>query len=331
MIKILLVTDNPIDAIAFYRSTMPWNHIAKEYDDVSITIKTSKDNFQWDLLSAHNVLFISNPRIAKHLLIMRAAKNIGLKIWSDYDDCYLDIPADNDSFNLIAIGHINQTVIDCLIESDITTVTTNYLKNVFSPYSTRVEVIPNGFPMELLSTLGPITEGTHKFVSWRGSKSHRRNIREYAKQIEKTANNNPDWVFKFFGFNPEFFDEKLNYNHYDIVELFESFDRLKRFNSKIHIVTLYDRPFNKSKSNICWIEATISGSVVLAPDWEEWRMPGIVNYTTKEDFADKLQAMLDGDYNLTQLFEQSRDYILNNLSLEIVNRDRVKILQELTR
>lgn len=331
MARILLITDNDSDAIAFYRSTMPWNDIQKDYDDVHVTVKNWREIFTWAIFSAHDVIFITNPRLAKHLTIIRAAKSHGLKIWSDYDDCYLDIPKDNDSFNLITVGHIEQVVKDCLIESDITTVTTNYLKNFYSKYSTRIEIIPNAFPLEFLSegSLGGIKQGIHNFVSWRGSKAHRRNIREYEKEIERVAKDNPEWVFQFFGFNPETFNESFNYNHYETVELFDSFDRLKRFSSKVHIVPLYDRPFTRSKSNIAWIEATISGSVVLAPDWEEWKMPGIVNYTTKEDFADKLHALLNGDYNLTQRFEESRDYILKNLSLKKINRDRIKILQRL--
>jgi hypothetical protein len=327
--RILLVTDNPSDAIAFYRSTMPWNQLQKEYDDVIVTTKHVKDYFAWDVLSANDILFISNPRSSKHLEVIRTAKNFGLKVWSDYDDCYLDIPQDNISFNLITAGHVNHMTKDCLIESDIATVTTNYLKEFYLPYTTRIEVIPNGFPAEYLTenSLGPIVQGSHNFVSWRGSHSHKRNVREYANEITAVAKNNPDWVFKFFGLNPEFLE--FNYNHHDYSELFDSFYRLKKFSSKVHIVTLYDRPFNKSKSNISWIEATIAGSVVLAPDWEEWQKPGIVNYSSKEDFKEKLQSLLNGEYDLTKHFEESRDYILNNLSLKKINRDRLKILQRL--
>lgn len=334
MTRILLVTDSQTDGIAFYRSVMPWNQIAKEYDDISVTTMKSNSLFTWDVFTAHDVLFISNPRLnmgIKHLDIIRSAKNYGMKIWSDYDDCYLDIPADDPSFNPYTIGHIDQTMKECLMESDITTVTTNYLKDVFSPYSTRIEVVPNAFPLEFLSggALGSITQGVHNFVAWRGSNHHRRNVREFENEIISVAQSNPEWIFKFFGFNPESLEGKINYNHYGFDTLFGSFDRLKRFSSKIHIVTLYDRAFNRSKSNIAFIEATISGSVVLAPDWEEWRKPGIVAYATKEDFKDKLNALINGEYNLTQRFEESRDYILNNLSLKEANKDRIKILQKL--
>jgi hypothetical protein len=328
--RILLVTDNFSDGIAFYRSVGPWNDIQKDYDDIIVTRILAKDYFGWELITAHDLVFISNPRQVKHLDIIRGAKNYGIKVWADYDDCYLDIPEENQSFNILTAGHVNQMTKECLINSDIITVTTNYLKEVFLPYNTNIRVIPNAFPLEYLNdrSLGEMKQGHHNFISWRGSNSHEVNLLEYADEIKEISTSNPDWMFKFCGMKPKFF-RGMNYTHHDFVQLYDSFYRLKMFASKLHIVTLYDRPFNKSKSNISWIEATISGSVVLAPDWEEWKKPGIVNYASKEDFKEKLQALINGEYNLTELFEQSRDYILNNLSLKKVNRDRLKILYEL--
>jgi glycosyltransferase involved in cell wall biosynthesis len=330
MIRVLLVSDKPDDGIAFYRSTMPWNDIQKDYEDISVTVKHPSEAFTWNLVTAHDVLFISNPRVQKHLDIIKVAKSYGIKVWSDYDDCYLDIPEDNESFHVLTAGHVVQNTKECLMESDITTVSTNALKEYFLPYSTRIKVVPNAFPIELLSdvSLGDTVLAQHNFISWRGSKSHKKNVREYAKEISEIKESNPEWGFNFFGFNPEFLECK--YNHYDSIPLFDSFYRLKRFSSKIHIVTLYDRPFTKSKSNIAWIEATIAGSVVLAPDWEEWQKPGIVNYSSKEDFKVKLQSLINGEYDLSQLFENSREYLYNNLSLKKVNKDRLRILKELT-
>jgi hypothetical protein len=122
----------------------------------------------------------------------------------------------------------------------------------------------------------------------------------------------------------------MNYDHYDFAPLMDSFYKLKMFSSKIHIVTLYERDFNLSKSNISWIESTIAGSVVLAPDWEEWKKPGIVNYASKEDFKEKLQDLINGKYNLWLNHKTSLDYILNNLSLKKVNKERLKILNSLS-
>jgi glycosyltransferase involved in cell wall biosynthesis len=333
MTRILLITDDTTGAIPFYRSIMPWSAIQKEYDDIVITIvdlRRMAEELAWNVFTAHDVLFIQNPRVPKHLEIIKAAKSHGLKVWSDYDDCYLDIPKDNNLYRLINVGTIAHVTKESLMYSDITTVTTNYLKEFLSPYSERIRVIPNAFPLEFLSpeSLGEITQGTHNFISWRGSEAHKRNLREFSKEITEVALSNPEWSFKFFGLNPEYFEDAFNYTHHDFERLFDSFYRMKKFSSKVHIVTLYERPFNLSKSNIAFVEATIAGSVVLAPAWEEWMKPGVVTYTTKEDFKDKLNALLKGEYNLDRQFEESRDYILNNLSLKKINKERLKILKD---
>lgn len=328
--RVLLVTDRFDDGIAFYRSIGPWNDLQKDWDDIIVTRILSKDYFGWELMTAHDLVFISNPRMSKHLDIIRGAKNYGIKVWADYDDCYLDIPEENQSFNILTAGHVDHYTKECLMYSDVVTVTTNYLRDVFLPYNSNIKVIPNAFPLEYLKdvSLGEIRQGHHNFISWRGSNSHIVNLIEYVDEIKEISTKNPEWVFKFCGMKPNFF-RGVNYTHHDFMQLYDSFYRLKNFSSKIHIVTLYERPFNLSKSNIAWIEATISGSVVLAPDWEEWKKPGIVNYASKEDFKEKLQKLISGEYNLTEHFELSRDYILNNLSLKKVNRDRLKILNKL--
>jgi hypothetical protein len=330
--KVLLVTDNFSDGIAFYRSVGPWNQIEKSYDDISITRFSSQETFRWELFSSHDVLFISNPRNKKHYETISAARNFGLMVWGDYDDCYVDIPEENQSFNILTAGHVNQLTKDCVGVCDVVTVTTNYLKEVFLPFNQNIKVIPNGFPTEMLTdrSLGEVTQGTANFVSWRGSTSHVVNIDEYSEEIIQVAQSNPDWMFNFFGMNPAaIFRNKFKYNHYGFANLVDSFYRLKHFSSKVHIVTLYDRPFNRSKSNIAFIEATIAGSVVLAPDWEEWQKPGIVNYSSKEDFKEKLQGLINGEYDLKANFEASRDYIFKNLSLKKLNKERLKILQSL--
>ena len=328
--RILEINNRPENAISFYRSRMPWNYIQKEYDDIIVNTKRAEDIFGWDTLTGYDVIFITNPRIAKHLDIIRVAKNLGVKTWIDYDDCYLDIPQDNTAYNIHIAGHVNHVVKDCLIESDIITVTTDYLKDTYKDYSARIRVIPNAFPIEIIpASFGYVHPGLHNFVFWRGSDSHKRNLREFSKELTGVANDNMTWLFKFMGLNPEFFEGHFEYNHYGFTDLFDCFYKMKQFSSKIHIVTLVDRPFNRSKSNIAWIEATLAGSVVLAPNWPEWQQPGIVNYETKEDFKDKLSDLINGKYNLARHFEESRNHIFNNLSLKDINKERLKILQEL--
>jgi len=80
-------------------------------------------------------------------------------------------------------------------------------------------------------------------------------------------------------------------------------------------------------SNIAWIEASHAGAVCLAPDWDEWRRPGVILYRDQEDFRQKLSMLLEGGVNRSNLVGRSREFISQNLTLGAVNHERWKIIE----
>ena len=59
------------------------------------------------------------------------------------------------------------------------------------------------------------------------------------------------------------------------------------------VVPLKDNLFNHAKSNLAWIEATCAGAMTLAPDWPEWRRPGVSNYESPLNFKKLLRERLE--------------------------------------
>ena len=59
---------------------------------------------------------------------------------------------------------------------------------------------------------------------------------------------------------------------------------------KYSVFPLVDTPFNRAKSNIAYLEAIMCGAIIVAPDWQEWRHPGVINYT--DDFKEKVGYMV---------------------------------------
>ncbi len=99
------------------------------------------------------------------------------------------------------------------------------------------------------------------------------------------------------------------------------------------IVPLADTLFNRSKSNLAWIEATTAGALTLAPDWEEWRRPGMVTYKDAEQFAGLLYRCVDEFDQAVNVHPNceafSRPCVRNNLLLDRVNEARWDIVNEL--
>ena len=330
MIRLLQLEDSPDGASAFYRSVLPFRHLRRQVEGLEIEIQMERNGpLGWSVLTGFDVLFVPNPRSTRAKEILRQARMCGLKIWIDYDDLYLAIPPENPSYSRFRANHAAHNTVDCLLAADVVTVSTKYLAESYRKYNSNVHVVPNAFPVDLLveGALGSIVQGRHEFVTWRGAEQHQRNLREFSAELAAVANDmRQRWTFQFFGMNPEFFDGLFAYNHYGFDELVSSLYRMKRFCSKVHLVTLYDAPFNRAKSNISWIEGTIAGSVVLAPDWEEWTLPGVINYRNREEFQCQLRKLLGGEYDLSAHFEASRDYLIRNLDLRTVNRGRLTIL-----
>jgi vacuolar-type H+-ATPase catalytic subunit A/Vma1 len=84
---------------------------------------------------------------------------------------------------------------------------------------------------------------------------------------------------------------------------------------------------NYCKSNIAWLEATSVGAAIIAPDWEEWRKPGIIRYDSIEKYGELLLNYQSD--NLHEHWAKSREYIMENLTLEKVNKQRVKLVERL--
>ena len=72
---------------------------------------------------------------------------------------------------------------------------------------------------------------------------------------------------------------------------------------------------------------------MLAPDWEEWRRPGIVNYSNASDFGAKLARLMDehtgGIAGAPPNVALSRAYVREHLGLRLVNKERWSILNKL--
>jgi hypothetical protein len=104
---------------------------------------------------------------------------------------------------------------------------------------------------------------------------------------------------------------------------------LEQVHPSIIQVPLTSNKFNRSKSNIAWIEGTVAGACTLGPSWDEWKKPGLIDYIDKQNYYEHLSNLVkkDDEYRI-HLNNQSWNYIQENLTLGTVNEMRWKILQD---
>jgi hypothetical protein len=111
------------------------------------------------------------------------------------------------------------------------------------------------------------------------------------------------------------------------------FRTMKVLTPAVMFVPLIKDTFNQCKSNINWMEATLSGSVALVPDWESWNAPGVFKYQDTQTFEAELQYLMSAEsfFVRRQAYQASWDYIRENLLLSEVNKQRIQLIEMLVK
>ena len=111
--------------------------------------------------------------------------------------------------------------------------------------------------------------------------------------------------------------------------LWQYFDDLAKAKPHWLICPLIDNKFNRSKSNIAWIEASWAGAAVIGPELPEWKRPGIINYKDVTHLEKIISKVAAGHYDRKELIQQSREYIEKNNTLSKVNKKRKDVIHAL--
>lgn len=329
MINILEVIPSSNDATSLYRARLPLLRLQKLLPDkIMIYPHNNSVAPNWDYILLFDMVFLQRPVDKHYFNIFKQAKIHGLPVWIDYDDLLCSIPVDNPSHDHHTPEKI-EIMGDFIRFADIVTVSTTALKiNLEKKYKIKkgiIKVIPNALDLEMF----PLTPEfkNSKNIMWRGSHTHMNDLMEFSEEIVDVMNSNKSWKINFMGYNPFFITGKIkNFTYTKFLGVDKYLNLLPNLNNSICIIPLHDSNFNHSKSNIAWIESTYAGAVCLAPDWEEWRKPGVVTYKNKADFKQKLKAMVTGAYDLKRMHQESWQFIRDHLSLAEVNKQRLTLI-----
>ena len=150
-------------------------------------------------------------------------------------------------------------------------------------------------------------------------------ISEAAIQLSKIY----PWSWVFIGDRPWFVDymDKTKVNVVPGMDIIDYMMFMKKISPAIQIVPLHPCDFNLKKSNIAMIEGTYAGAVTVAPDWLEWKHPGVNNYTN--NFGKTVENLINNEKDLQKQYSQTYNYIKENLLLSKVNNLRKDLLIEL--
>jgi hypothetical protein len=215
--------------------------------------------------------------------------------------------------------------------ADIVTVSTHELKRLYGQYARDVRRVPNALMTSMLGPL-PIRDLPRaNTVMWRGSATHQRDLDIYTPEIVELAKRHPDVGWRFLGFATYQLLEQIGpqATKADMMDQIYYFAHLPMFRPRLLMVPLADHPFNRGKSNIAGLEATWAGAVPVVPNWDEWQIPGWIRYDAGGFTAAMEKALALTDDELRNRYQESRQYIERNLTIDVVNQQRAAAVDDM--
>ena len=227
------------------------------------------------------------------MVVLTQLKEMGKKIVVDMDDQLLNLPSKNPAYRIYTPA-LKRNVRKCLNMADLITVSTEYLADEMRKYNDHVVVLPNSIdPAWGFGKNGPACkteQGDGKVrIGWVGSKTHDEDLREVNQVLADILTERDDVEILYMGGYPAvimepLFEEGLIYRNkakqlvvqsQEIadqkkiwlvkgVHVKDYYDRLMSLGLHIGIAPLVDNAFNRSKSNLKYLEYTLAGIPTIA-------------------------------------------------------------------
>jgi galactitol-specific phosphotransferase system IIB component len=327
MINILAICPNPHDGTSYYRAlgVLQTREMRKHFN----VFKLYKE-LLWEHEKMSDIIFFQRPFTSGNVQSIEYSKDCKRKVWVDYDDDLLSVPTNNQVHGIYSTQEAKENILKCISMADLVTVSTKKLKEKFDKINKNIHVVPNAFDDDLFTL--EYAKEQNKSILWRGTNSHQMDLMTYRDDILDKCKNS-DYHWWFFGcqrheiwFMSEFTGQNSTYvGPMDVVYYMK---KLKSIKASIAIVPLQNNEFNKSKSNIAYIEMVYAGAVPIVPRWEEWELPGCFKYSEDAStFSTMLEFAMGNQQLLKQYNKEAVDYIRENLLLSNINKKRIELLE----
>jgi hypothetical protein len=263
--KILVINPSYADATSYYRAWGTFKDLQDRYNlefvKYSHLTAMCNNKVSWPDLFTFDVVFFQRALGDNSLILLKYLKDLGVKIWYDLDDDLWNIPFYYD-IKKTYTKEIMQTIEDHIKLSDLVTCSTEQLSNVIKEKTDKeAHVISNAWDIKRYPLQPHNAEG---ITLWRGSNTHADDLRQNSHILKEISEHTK---INFMGFNPVANKPNLKLTNYSYIAPLDPLNYYRwiiKTRPKQMIVLLQDTPFNESKSNIAWLEATAAGALTYS-------------------------------------------------------------------
>lgn len=323
MLKIGIVTSEKrmFDASSYWRG----------YGAVSLIPDTRVEQLTgigWQTIIDKDIIMFCNPVTDAALEQIKFVKAWNKPVWIDYDDDHFNVPEDNDTYEIYMNPVVQNRIKMIMSYADLMTVSSDELAIQYREYADNIHVIKNAWDLDLF----PLKESrnTTKVIVWRGGRTRDNDLKTIQNAVLSLAEKYPDWTWIFIG-SPRYFRNKgTNIITRPPIYFGSYFYEFNQIKPSILISPLEDNTFNRCKSNIAWIEATMAGAICIAPPVGEYTELPIFQYSNEQGFMQTLQTCFGKGSDETKdiLFNDSINLIKDHYNLKTQNLKRLRLITE---
>jgi hypothetical protein len=308
-IKVFVVDDPKMDGVGWWRNSEPFTALDKLHGDI-LDIRQVTEGVDIRELKTADVVVRFRPMTKEAFDFLELAKSLGCKIVIDIDDDLWHIPPTHPAFadwlkyrdKLSRVYEVADTI----------WTSTEQLRYVVGDLE-RTETMQNAIMPDQLP------DGAMKWINtaaWRGNNAQVSDILNFEahEQYYRARNLYERWIFA--GYFPPL-------RHGENVKFLPGKSPLAYFlslrNGFANVIwkPMQQNVFNDAKSNIAWIEATMSGGVC------------VTNYAGKPGWEYALPEFTTDPDEVAAMWEKSRQNIIENYNLLEVTERRFRSIVNL--
>lgn len=329
----------------YVRCLLPQIHNGWDGDRVNLTQEPKLNDEVFREAMQSDIIVFHRPIQTEKVEAMKLLKTYGKKIVMDNDDTYLPnsglptIMKKGFEDNMDLLEEYSNNLTKAAEIADLVTVATPFLKEEYSKYNDNVVILPNQVdPFEYPLILK--NNGKKKRVGLIGSVAA---TGDY-KQIEDALGylkGRGDVEIVVFGLPPKgtkehekmreiykaelaFWDEYADFRQ-PYVRMRDYFETLNDLRLDLMLIPRDESYFNKCKSNIKYLEASMLEIPVIAQSFTDGNSPydkDIMNsengylVKTGDSWIPTLEKMLDNDSLRKQIAKRAKEYTLKNYNIE---------------
>jgi GT2 family glycosyltransferase/tetratricopeptide (TPR) repeat protein/glycosyltransferase involved in cell wall biosynthesis len=245
--------------------------------------------------------------------------SLGKPVIFEIDDLLTQLPASNPNheWGMLGAPHIHDFMRRCAA----VTVSTDELKERFSPYNDTIHVLPNLLDSGLWEKPSPPSSGP-VVIGYAGTNTHGADLELLEKVLARIARRYGNKVsFTFMGCATERISRLPGFRFVPFETTYEAYaQKFMDIPVDIMLAPLEDNPFNRCKSNVKWLEYSACGMAGIYSDLPPYSCvksgeTGLLVRNIADDWYNAIACLIDDPEKRRQIARNAREEIMTHYTV----------------